>query len=60
MGKLENLSKVKCLQLKYKNEETIDEARLEFNTHKDKQLMIKKDWRLECIWILENAWEFDE
>ena len=36
MGKLENLSKVKCLQLEYNSEETIDEARLEFNTHKGK------------------------
>ena len=36
MGKLENLSKIKCLQLKYNSEETIDEARLEFNTQKGK------------------------
>ena len=36
MGKLENLSKVKCLQLDYNGEETMDEARLEFNTHKGK------------------------
>ena len=36
MSKLENLSKVKCLQLEYNNEKTIDKARLEFNTHKGK------------------------
>ena len=40
MGKLENLSNVKCLQLECNSEEIMDEARLEFNTHKGK---INKD-----------------
>ena len=36
MDKLENLSKIKCLQLEYNNEEIIDETKLEFNIHKGK------------------------
>ena len=61
MGKLENLSKVKCLQFMYNIEKIIDEDRLEFNTpQRLKPIMINKDWRLKCIWMLESTWWIDE
>ena len=59
-GKLENLSKIKCLQFEYNSEEIMEEARLEINAHKDKTKMINKDWGLKCTWMLDSTWGIDE